>query len=33
MIEIAQVGESIAALAQPFEVMPHLEELRVRRSA
>jgi len=31
--EIAQLGESIAALAQPFEMMPHLEELRVRRSA
>jgi uncharacterized protein (DUF362 family) len=31
--EIAQLGESIASLAQPFEMMPHLEELRVRRSA
>ncbi len=31
--EIAQLGESIAALAQPFETVAHLEELRVRRSA
>jgi uncharacterized protein (DUF362 family) len=31
--EIAQLGESIAALAQPFETVPHLEELRVRWSA
>ena len=31
--EIAQLGESIAALAQPFETVAHLEELKVRRSA
>ena len=31
--EIAQLGESIASLAQPFETVPHLEELRVRKSA
>jgi uncharacterized protein (DUF362 family) len=32
-VEIAQLGESIASLAQPFETVAHLEELRVRRSA
>ena len=31
--EIAQLGESIATLAQAFDTVPHLEELRVRRSA
>jgi uncharacterized protein (DUF362 family) len=31
--EIPQLGESIASMAQPFETVPHLEELRVRRSA
>jgi uncharacterized protein (DUF362 family) len=31
--EIPQLGESIAALAQPFETMPHLQELCMRRSA
>lgn len=31
--DIAQLGECICALAQPFETVPHLEELRVRRSA
>jgi uncharacterized protein (DUF362 family) len=31
--EIVQLGEGIAALAQPFETVAHLEELRVRRSA
>ena len=31
--EIPQLGEAIAALAQPFETVPHLDELRVRRSA
>ena len=28
-----QLGESIASLAQPFETVPHLDELRVRKSA
>jgi uncharacterized protein (DUF362 family) len=31
--EIAQLGETIASLAQPFKTVPHLEELRVRQSA
>jgi uncharacterized protein (DUF362 family) len=31
--EIPQLGESIASLAQPFETVPHLQELRVRPSA
>jgi hypothetical protein len=31
--DIAQLGESIVALAQPFEMMPHLEDPRVWRSA
>lgn len=31
--EIPQLGEVIAALAQPFETVPHLDEIRVRRSA
>jgi uncharacterized protein (DUF362 family) len=31
--EIQQLGESIASLAQPFETVAHLEDLRVRRSA
>jgi len=31
--EITQIGEQIAALAQPFATVPHLEKLRVRRSA
>jgi uncharacterized protein (DUF362 family) len=30
---IPQLGESIASLAQPFETVPHLNELRVRKSA
>lgn len=31
--EIPQLGEALAALAQPFATVPHLEPLRVRRSA
>jgi uncharacterized protein (DUF362 family) len=31
--EIPQLGEAIAALAQPFETVPHLEAMRVRKSA
>jgi uncharacterized protein (DUF362 family) len=31
--EIPQLGEPIAALAQPFATVPHLEALRLRRSA
>ncbi len=31
--EIPQLGEAIASLAQPFETVPHLDELRVKRSA
>ncbi len=31
--EIPQLGESIEALAQPFATVPHLDGLRVRRSA
>ena len=31
--EIPQLGEAIAALAQPFETVPHLKELCVRKSA
>jgi len=31
--EIAQLGETIASLAQPFETVPHLDELRMRKSA
>ncbi len=31
--EIGQLGETIASLAQPFETVPHLNELRARRSA
>ncbi len=30
---IEQIGESIAALAQPFETVPHFHELQVGRSA
>lgn len=32
-IDIPQLGEKIAELAQPFAMMPHLEELRMRQSA
>ena len=31
--EIPQLGESIASLAQPFETVPHLDALRVKKSA
>jgi uncharacterized protein (DUF362 family) len=31
--EIRQLGESIEALAQPFDTVPHLQQLRVRQSA
>ena len=31
--EIPQLGESIESLSQPFETVPHLEGLRVKRSA
>lgn len=31
--DIPQLGESIVSLAQPFEVVPHLDALRLRRSA
>ncbi|MBI3409326.1 MAG: DUF362 domain-containing protein [Planctomycetes bacterium] len=31
--EIPQLGESIDSLAQPFETVPHLENLRAKRSA
>ncbi len=31
--EIPQLGESIAAMAQPFETVPHLAELQARHSA
>jgi uncharacterized protein (DUF362 family) len=31
--EIPQLGETIASLAQPFETVPHLKELCVRKSA
>lgn len=31
--EIPQLGEAIASLAQPFETVAHLEELKSRRSA
>ena len=31
--EIPQLGESIDSLAQPFETVPHLKELCVRKSA
>jgi uncharacterized protein (DUF362 family) len=31
--EIPQLGESIASLAQPFATVPHLDGLRLRRSA
>jgi uncharacterized protein (DUF362 family) len=31
--DIAQLGESISSLAQPFEMVPHLDELRMRHSA
>jgi len=31
--EIPQLGETIAALAQPFETVPHLDNLRVKKSA
>jgi len=31
--DIPQLGESIASLAQPFETVPHLHELYLRRSA
>jgi hypothetical protein len=31
--EIAQLGESIASLAQPFATVPHLRELQKRKSA
>ncbi|HZZ81994.1 MAG TPA: DUF362 domain-containing protein, partial [Gemmataceae bacterium] len=31
--EIPQLGETIASLAQPFETVPHLDALRMRRSA
>ena len=32
-VEIPQLGEAIATLAQPFELIAHLDELRVRHSA
>ena len=31
--EIPQLGEAIAALAQPFETVPHLQKMCKRRSA
>jgi uncharacterized protein (DUF362 family) len=31
--EIQQIGESIERLAQPFETVPHFQELRLARSA
>jgi uncharacterized protein (DUF362 family) len=31
--EIAQIGETIEGLAQPFETVPHFRELRLARSA
>jgi uncharacterized protein (DUF362 family) len=31
--EIPQLGEAIETLAQPFETVPHLKELRLRQSA
>ncbi len=31
--EIAQLGETIASLAQPFATVPHLDELRMKKSA
>jgi uncharacterized protein (DUF362 family) len=31
--EIQQIGESIESLAQPFETVPHFQELRLARSA
>ncbi|MSU76503.1 MAG: DUF362 domain-containing protein [Gemmataceae bacterium] len=31
--EIAQLGETIASLAQPFATVPHLDDLRMRKSA
>ncbi len=31
--EIPQLGEAIASLAQPFETVAHLDQIRVRRSA
>lgn len=31
--EIQQIGDSIESLAQPFETVPHLQNLRKRRSA
>ncbi|HEV3023890.1 MAG TPA: DUF362 domain-containing protein, partial [Pirellulales bacterium] len=31
--DIPQLGESIASLAQPFATVPHLDELRMKKSA
>ncbi len=31
--QIPQLGDSIASLAQPFETVPHLNELRMKKSA
>jgi len=31
--EIPQLGEAIESLAKPFETVPHLDKLRLRRSA